>query len=259
LSIYKNINKLYKTKNKGENVMNKEYREKLIKEIARKVDVDMCLDYLIGRYNEEFEDLNITKDEFGIRLARTPEEACYISAIITIPKSEMDICESDVREKAKYYDSLIEKAFKEKYDFMKPKNLENIKSWDELEVMSKLYEIKVFKMNEYEWYATKWSSEKTNDWYNKNIEDNDIEDVELSDLDSEGMWYETNDKEDIAKLGDSDELISYEVINDKKVPKAQFGDLKRYSGDVYKYISFRDAVAFDIYFKEPYCIACTDW
>lgn len=112
--------------------MKKEYREKLIKEIARKVDVDMCLDYLITRYNEEFQDLNATKDEFGIRLAKTPEEACYISTIITIPKSEMDMSESDIKEKAKYYDSLIEKAFKDKYDFMKPDKLGNIKSWDEL-------------------------------------------------------------------------------------------------------------------------------
>ena len=238
--------------------MNKEYREKLIKEIARKVDVDMCLDYLIKRYNEEFEDLNVTKDEFGIRLAKTPEEACYISTIITIPKSEMSICEFEVREKAKHYDELIEKAFKEKYDFMKPEKLENIKSWEELEVISTLYEIKVFKMNDYEWWATKWDADKTNDWYNKHIEDNDIEDLELCNLDSEGMWYETKEKEDIDKLGDSDELISYEVVNNKKVPKAKFGDLKRYGGDVYKYISFRDAVAFDIYFKEPYCLASID-
>lgn len=113
--------------------MNKEYREKLIKEIARKVDVDMCLDYVIERYNKEFEDLNAKKDEFGIRLAKTPEEACYISTIITIPKSEMDICELRVKEIAKYYDTLLSRAFKGKYDFIKPENIEAIKSWHMLE------------------------------------------------------------------------------------------------------------------------------
>lgn len=113
--------------------------------------------------------------------------------------------------------------------------------------------IRVFKMNEYVWYASKWNSEETNDWYNKNIEDNDIEDVELVDLDTEGMWYETNDKEDIEKLGDSDEL------GDFILGEAEFGDLLRKGNSVYKYISYRDAIEFDKEFTEPYSIATTEW
>ena len=114
-------------------------------------------------------------------------------------------------------------------------------------------EIRVFKMNEYVWYASKWSSEETNDWYNKNVEDNDIEDVELVDLDSEGMWYETNDKEDIERLGDSDELRK--VV----LGEAEFGDLLRKGNSVYKYISYREAIKQDLYFTEPYCISTTEW
>lgn len=58
-------------------------RDELVKEIAAKVDVEMSLEYLIKVYNEKYPKYNFTSDDFGIRLARTPEEACYRFAIIS--------------------------------------------------------------------------------------------------------------------------------------------------------------------------------
>lgn len=119
-------------------------------------------------------------------------------------------------------------------------------------------DIKVYQMNEYEWFASRWSIEETNKWYENNFDDNSIDVVREVDLDKEGMWYQTKDKKDIEKLGDADELIDYEVVNRILIKKVQFGNLERHSEDVYKYISFRDAIQFDLDFKEPYCIASTE-
>lgn len=120
-------------------------------------------------------------------------------------------------------------------------------------------DIKVYKMNEYEWLASKWSIEKTNEWYENHFDDNPIEDVKECNLDTEGMWYLTTDKKDIERLGGSDELFSYEIINGNHKRKTQFGDLIRRDGEIYKFISYRDAIQYDLDFKEPYCIASTEW
>lgn len=121
------------------------------------------------------------------------------------------------------------------------------------------HELKVFKMNEYEWWVTKGYAEDLNDLYNEHIADNDIEDVSLCDLDKEGMWYLTNDSKDITRLGDSDEIIGFEVVNGQHRRKVKFGDLMRKDDEVYKYISFRDALAKEPTYTEPYCISTTEW
>jgi hypothetical protein len=120
-------------------------------------------------------------------------------------------------------------------------------------------EIKVYKMNEYESWASKLSAEETNEWYNKNIDENDIEDVKLCDIDKEGMWYLTEDPKDVERLGDSDEIIGFEVVNGMRKRKVQFGDLMRRCREVYKYISFREAIQKEPNYTEPYCIATTEW
>lgn len=107
-------------------------------------------------------------------------------------------------------------------------------------------------MNDYECWATKHEyAEDLNDWYNKHIAENDIEDVRLCDLDKEGMWYITTDEKDIKRLGNNASLISE--------PKIQFGDLMKYEDSVVKFISFREAIKYDLDFTEPYCIASTEW
>jgi hypothetical protein len=112
-------------------------------------------------------------------------------------------------------------------------------------------ELKVFKMNDYEWWVTDGSVEELNDWYNEHIEDNDIEEVRLCDLDKEGMWYATNEPNDIERLGNANEIMHEE--------RTQFGDLIRKYGEVYKFISFREALSKEEPFTEPYCIASTEW
>lgn len=110
-------------------------------------------------------------------------------------------------------------------------------------------DIKVFKMNDYEWWASRLSLEDTNDWYNKNVAENDIEEVKICDLDSTHMWYPTTDKDDIETIRENDSVGTGDDI----------GDLKRDNNEIYKLISLRTAIQFDLDFKEPYCIASTEY
>ncbi|HGD0580653.1 TPA: hypothetical protein ACH354_002316 [Clostridium perfringens] len=105
--------------------------------------------------------------------------------------------------------------------------------------------IRVFRMNDYEWYATKLEyCEDINKWYITHIVDeNCLDDVEISDLDINGVWCETNDSKDIKRLGEADELCTGEiVINGEKHPQFKIGDLHRKNGICYKLISFRDEI-----------------
>lgn len=120
-------------------------------------------------------------------------------------------------------------------------------------------EIKVFRINECEWWVTRGYAEDLIKWYNENIADTEDNEVELCDLDKEGMWYLTKDKKDIEELGDSDELIGFEIVNGQHKHKVQFGDLMKKYGEVYKFIPFRESIKFNLDFKEPYCIASTEW
>lgn len=122
--------------------------------------------------------------------------------------------------------------------------------------------LKVYKLNDYEWYVTPWSIEKTLEWYNKEFDDDLTKDmVGECDIYNEGMWLETSDKEDIERLGDSDERISI-IKTPKGIKRAvRFGDLMRRDDIVYKYCSFKVAIE-DMYDKElvePEVIASTDF
>lgn len=120
--------------------------------------------------------------------------------------------------------------------------------------------IKVFKMNDYEWWASKWNKEETNEFYKKEIgEENSLEEIRECDLDKEGMWWNTGDKEDIEKLGDNDEIISVEVVDGITKRKTKFGDLQRQYSEIYKFIPLREALVKHGDFTEPFCIAGTEW
>ncbi|XZN14526.1 hypothetical protein ACSW9O_15780 (plasmid) [Clostridium perfringens] len=111
--------------------------------------------------------------------------------------------------------------------------------------------IRVFKMNEYEWYAAKLEyCEDINEWYISHIvDDNNLDNVELVNLDTNGVWWETKDINDIHKLGDKEELCTGEILIDG-VKYAQFriGDLYKKDDIYYKLISFREAIK--TYLKE---------
>lgn len=111
--------------------MNIELRNKLIKEICIKQGCDMSLDYLIKRMNEEYPEMKINKDDFSIRVAKTPAEACYCYTIITIPKSEERMTPEDVRYLAKQYDKLLNLA-KNDPTLLEPSYIDEIKSWNQL-------------------------------------------------------------------------------------------------------------------------------
>lgn len=111
--------------------MKTELRNKLIKEIANKVDVECDLNYLISVYNKEYTDLNATSDEFGVRLANSPEEAVYRFVIITIPKSGQTMTDNEISFKAKEYNKLLDKLLKDE-NMSKPYNIGKY-SWNDLQ------------------------------------------------------------------------------------------------------------------------------
>lgn len=120
--------------------------------------------------------------------------------------------------------------------------------------------IKVYKMDDYEWWASKLDKDETNDFFNEEYgNDNDVDEVRECDLDNEGMWYSTDDPKDIEALGDSDEIISIEKVDGMTRRKTAFGDLMRRNGQVYKFMSFRDVLKMHGDFKEPFMIASTEW
>lgn len=123
--------------------------------------------------------------------------------------------------------------------------------------------INVFKMDDCEWWASKWIKEKTLEYYMKEYglteKDVTIKDIEESNLDSEGMWWETTEPDDIKRLGDADEIVGCEVINGRIRKKVRFGDLMRRGAEVYKFIPFREALEKYGDFTEPFCLASTEW
>lgn len=111
--------------------MDEESKNKLIKEICIHENCSCNLEWLISQTNNKY-NCNITKEDFSIRVANTPEEACYIGTIIRIPKSEEQMLEEDVKYLAKEYDNLLKDVSNNNPIILDPRNLENIKSWNEL-------------------------------------------------------------------------------------------------------------------------------
>ena len=110
--------------------------------------------------------------------------------------------------------------------------------------------MKVYRLNECEWYATNGTLGQLIGWYDKNVDSIDdpdeICDIEECNLETEGMWSDSNvTPDDIKKLGNLDEYCSN---------PPEFGDLMRQGGEVVKYQSFKDILGNDD-IKEPYCIA----
>lgn len=128
-------------------------------------------------------------------------------------------------------------------------------------------DIKVYQMNDYEWWASKLDKRETLDFYLKETgvteEENPLEDIRKCDIDKECVWWETTDKEDIERLGDYDEIVHYKDTRRGKVRNPQVGNLKRIGNEVYKYITLREAIKkheeeYGIS-DTPFMIASTDW
>lgn len=107
-------------------------------------------------------------------------------------------------------------------------------------------------MNDCSWFASKWTLEETNKFYESTYDENDIEEVKEVDIEKEGMWIETTDPNDIISIGDSDEISSTFTYS-------HLGDLMRRGNEVYKFTSYKEVIALNGDFKEPYEIATTEW
>lgn len=124
--------------------------------------------------------------------------------------------------------------------------------------------LKVLKMNDYEWYVTPWSVEKTVEWYNNDFDDELEEDmVEEMDLEKDGIFFLSDNEEDKNRLGDKDEIVNYIKKEDGKLKRQpKFGDLMRIDEDIYKFCSLKDVIA-AVYkgeeLLEPELIASTDF
>lgn len=123
--------------------------------------------------------------------------------------------------------------------------------------------IKVYKMNDYEWWASRLDPRETLDIYLKEYgleeEDNPIDYISECDIDKEGMWWQTESEQDLKTLGDLDEIVNYEEVNGRPRRKPKFGNLIRRYGEVFAYIPFREAIERSGPYKDPYMIASTDW
>jgi hypothetical protein len=111
--------------------------------------------------------------------------------------------------------------------------------------------IKIFKMDDYSWYAAHNLMEFLN-WYNKHIDSietqDDLSELEIIEPEDGTMWSNENiTQEDVETLGDADEIC-----------RGGIGDLKRHDGDIFKMQTFADVLG-DEDIKEPYEIASTEW
>lgn len=121
----------------------------------------------------------------------------------------------------------------------------------------------VYKMNDYEWWVSKWDKVRTNEWYldfhGLAPDENPVDDVYEVDKDLEGMWVETLDIGDAAKFNNSKDIFSkYQRVSSSYDRKTRFGDLRIINGSFFKYIPFREAIEYEGDFLEPYMISTTD-
>lgn len=116
--------------------------------------------------------------------------------------------------------------------------------------------VKVYQMNDFDWVSSQWDITKTNEWYAKEFDENDIDDVEECDLDKDGMWWVTKEQSDVERLGDADALVSLDE-NGFCAPKE--GDLQRRNGELEKWITFREAIQLNSGKEFPYIISTTEY
>lgn len=113
--------------------------------------------------------------------------------------------------------------------------------------------IRVYQMNDSEFFASKWSIEETNEWYKKEYGidevDNPTEEICLCDLDAEVVWRETTDENDLEVIGQFNGVSGYYG------PISSAGDLEAIGSKVYKCLSLRQALIENGDFKEPYWLA----
>ena len=116
--------------------------------------------------------------------------------------------------------------------------------------------LKVFKMNDVEWWCTHMELKEFYSWYLKehglDPEDNPLDEIKECDLDSDGMWLEFEDEENIYRL--DKELNGFD-----EVCKGGIGDIKRTSNGIIEMVSFRKAIDMFGVYDGSFCIASTEY
>ena len=115
--------------------------------------------------------------------------------------------------------------------------------------------LRVYKMNDYEWWVTHMALDKFYQWYLDEYglepNDNPLDDVIEFDINNEGMWYLFYDDENIARL-------EKELNGHDSSCKGGMGDIERKSEGIAEMITFRKAIELSGGYTGPYCIACTE-
>ncbi|PYG84889.1 hypothetical protein LY28_03510 [Ruminiclostridium sufflavum DSM 19573] len=121
--------------------------------------------------------------------------------------------------------------------------------------------MKVYKMSDYEWWASNLSPEETLELYLREMgadpEDTyTIEDIKECDLDKEGMYipYENTDEiSELERLG-----ISEQIVKDGR--KEGFGTTKKINCEWFIKVPFIKALEFHNYSAndKPFCIAAME-
>lgn len=123
--------------------------------------------------------------------------------------------------------------------------------------------VKVYKMDECSWIATNLGFIETVAWYCDNVvtlTDEDIANIEECDINTECMWYPTENVDDLERIGDYDEVFHSKYVETRKHIA---DDLLRTSDGIYKYTPYvevlKDYVNEDGDIAEPFEIASTEW
>lgn len=109
--------------------------------------------------------------------------------------------------------------------------------------------IKVFEICEYDMVAAE-SEKEAKKWYERNFDRLDEGDIIELDIDKKGMWYPTEEQEDLVRI---------EKEGECKHTPTQFGDLMWYESSLNKFIPYRKALELNGEYKEPYIIASSEW
>ncbi len=116
--------------------------------------------------------------------------------------------------------------------------------------------LKVFKMNDMEWWCTHMSLDEFYPWYLEEHglaeDDNPRDEIEECDLDNDGMWFFFDDEENIKRL--EKELKGFDELC-----KGGIGDIERKYDGIAEMVSFRKAIELNGKYTGSYCIATTDW
>jgi acyl-ACP thioesterase len=118
--------------------------------------------------------------------------------------------------------------------------------------------IKVYEMDDYSSFATNLTLEATIEWYKKEFgeEPYDIDEIKEVDIETKGMWVETDEEKDVLELGEADELFYKDY---SKTKEHVSGDLMRRGYSIFKFTLYKDVIKSYGVINEPFEISTTEW